>query len=48
MAAIGSYIQLRGIEGGTEWDVKPDNIRPLTAREELAARLSVHTSAAGR
>jgi hypothetical protein len=45
MAAIGSYIQLRGIQGGKEWDVKPDNIRPLTAREELSARLSVQSAA---
>jgi hypothetical protein len=40
MAAIGGYIQLRGVEGGTEWDVKARNIRPLTAREELRARMS--------
>jgi hypothetical protein len=36
MAAIGGYVQLRGIEGGTEWDVQPEKIRPLTAREELS------------
>jgi hypothetical protein len=46
MAAIGGYVQLRGIEGGTEWDVKPDGIRPLTAREELSARTSVRDTAA--
>ncbi|TKA00730.1 hypothetical protein [Actinacidiphila oryziradicis] len=45
MAAIGGYVQLRGIEGGTEWDVKPEKVRPLTAREELSARTSVQNTA---
>jgi hypothetical protein len=46
MAAIGTYVQLRGMEGGVEWDVKPTDIRPLTAREELRARTSVRNAAA--
>jgi hypothetical protein len=45
MAAIGPYVQLRGMEGGVEWDVKPADIRPLTAREELSARTSVRSAA---
>ncbi|TKA01999.1 hypothetical protein FCI23_39650 [Actinacidiphila oryziradicis] len=45
MAAVGTYIQLREIKGGTEWDAKPKDIRPLTAREELKARLSVRDTA---
>lgn len=45
MAAIGGYVQLRGIDGGTEWDVKPEKIRPLTAREELSARTSARDTA---
>jgi len=41
MAAVGGYVQLRGVEGGIEWDVEPDRIRPLTAREEHTALMSV-------
>jgi hypothetical protein len=41
MAAVGGYVQLRGVEGGIEWDVTPDRIRPLTAREEHTALMSV-------
>jgi hypothetical protein len=45
MAAVGTYIQLRGLQGGTEWEVKPKDIRALTAREELSARMSVRDTA---
>ncbi|TJZ94439.1 hypothetical protein FCI23_53735 [Actinacidiphila oryziradicis] len=45
MAAIGPYVQLRGMEGGVEWDAKPADIRPLTAREELSARTWVRNAA---
>jgi hypothetical protein len=41
MAAVGTYIQLRPIRGGAEWDAEPRHIRPLTAREELSARNTV-------
>ncbi|TKA11756.1 hypothetical protein [Actinacidiphila oryziradicis] len=45
MAAIGTYVQLRPVKGGTEWDAKPKDIRALTAREELSARMSVRNTA---
>jgi hypothetical protein len=45
MAAVGTYVQLRPLSGGVEVDVKPAHIRPLTAREELSARLAVRNAA---
>lgn len=44
MAAIGTYVQLRPVKGGTEWDAAPKDIRPLTAREELSARLALRNT----
>lgn len=37
----GRYM-LRPLEGGREWDAV--NVRPVTAREELSARLAVKNS----
>jgi hypothetical protein len=48
MAAVGTYVQLRPLDGGVERDVKPEDIRPLTAREELSARLAVRNAATRR
>ncbi|MCW2899274.1 MAG: hypothetical protein JWO67_1539 [Streptosporangiaceae bacterium] len=45
MAAVGTYVQLRPVKGGTEWDAKPGDIRPLTAREELSARTLARSTA---
>ncbi|TKA12027.1 hypothetical protein FCI23_08295 [Actinacidiphila oryziradicis] len=45
MAAVGTYVQLRPVKGGTEWDAKPKDIRPLTAREELSSRMSLRDTA---
>ncbi|SFJ82979.1 hypothetical protein [Streptomyces pini] len=33
-------VWLRPLGGGREWDAKPDDIRPLTAHEQLRARLA--------
>jgi hypothetical protein len=33
-------IWLRPLGGGREWDARPDDVRPLTAREQLSARLA--------
>lgn len=48
MAAVGTYVQLRPLDGGVERDVKPEDIRPLTAREELSARLAMRNAATRR
>jgi hypothetical protein len=44
MAAIGTYVQLRPVKGGTERDAAPKDIRALTAREELSARPAVRNA----
>ncbi|MEU6085132.1 hypothetical protein [Streptomyces sp. NPDC047108] len=41
MGGLGGHVQLRPVGGGVEWDVRPDRIGPLTAREELSARLAI-------
>jgi hypothetical protein len=41
MGEIGGRVQIRPIRGGREWDVMPDNVVALSAREELRARLAV-------
>lgn len=46
MAAVGTYVQIRPVPGGVERDVKPEEIRPLTAREELRARQAAKDAAA--
>ena len=45
MAAVGGYVQVRPLHGGVELDVKPGDLRPLTAREELSARLAARNAA---
>ncbi len=41
MGAVGGRVQIRPIGGGREWDAVPDKVRPLSAREELSARLAI-------
>ncbi|MEU5888378.1 hypothetical protein ABZ835_16285 [Streptomyces sp. NPDC047461] len=41
MGEVGGRVQIRPINGGTEWDAMPDNVVALTAREELSARLAM-------
>ncbi|GHD84914.1 hypothetical protein [Streptomyces naganishii] len=41
MGEVGARVQIRPIGGGVEWDVMPDNLVALTAREELSARLAI-------
>ncbi|NUR03915.1 MAG: hypothetical protein HOY79_47620 [Streptomyces sp.] len=41
MGEVGARVQIRPIGGGVEWDVRPDNVVALTAREELSARLAI-------
>ncbi|MFF4308348.1 hypothetical protein [Streptomyces sp. NPDC001601] len=35
MAAVGTYVQLRPVHGGIEWDAKPENLRPVSVAEAL-------------
>ncbi|MEV6317346.1 hypothetical protein [Streptomyces sp. NPDC051776] len=39
------YVQLQPIAGGKPWDAKPDDVRRLTAREELSVRLAWRNAA---
>lgn len=41
MGRVGTYIQLRPLGGGREWDAAPESLRPPTPRELLSARLAV-------
>jgi len=41
MGEIGGRVQMRPLRGGIEWDVMPDQVVALSAREELSARLAV-------
>nr|WP_171111533.1 MULTISPECIES: hypothetical protein [Streptomyces] len=36
MGFEGPYVQLRPIGGGREWDAKPENLKPVPAREALS------------
>ncbi|MFH8405605.1 hypothetical protein ACH4FX_12630 [Streptomyces sp. NPDC018019] len=40
MDKVGTYIQLRPLGGGREWDADPERLRPPTPRELLSARLA--------
>lgn len=40
MGDVGGRVLLRPIQGGKEWEALPGNVKPLTAREELRARLA--------
>lgn len=35
MATVGTYVQLRPVHGGIEWDAKPENLRPVSVAEAL-------------
>jgi hypothetical protein len=39
------YVHLRSIAGGEQWDAKPSDVRKLTSREELSARLAWRNAA---
>ncbi|NLU70818.1 hypothetical protein HCC30_26685 [Streptomyces sp. HNM0574] len=41
MGSEGPYLQLRPLNGGREWDARPEKIERLTAREEISALLAV-------
>ncbi|MGW6138940.1 hypothetical protein [Streptomyces sp. NPDC055140] len=41
MGELGGRVQMRPLRGGVEWDATPDRVVPLSAREELSARLTV-------
>ncbi|HEY8984510.1 MAG TPA: hypothetical protein VIU15_33670 [Streptomyces sp.] len=41
MDEVGGRVQIRPLTGGTEWDVLPENVVALSAREELSARLTI-------
>jgi hypothetical protein len=37
---VGPYVQLRPVEGGCEWDARPEDVRPVSAAESLSRRVS--------
>ncbi|MFD5130603.1 hypothetical protein [Streptomyces olindensis] len=41
MGELGGRVQIRPVGGGQEWDAMPDKVVPLSAREELSARLAI-------
>lgn len=40
MGHEGPYVQLRPPQGGIEWDVRPEDVRPADAHECLRARVA--------
>lgn len=40
MGHVGPYVQLRPPQGGREWDVPPEQLRPPTQAEELSAKVA--------
>lgn len=44
MGKLGGRAQLRPLAGGREWDARPDNVIPPSAREELSARNAVRSA----
>jgi len=41
MGFVGPYVQVRPLGGGTEWDARPELLRPVSAAEVLRANVSV-------
>jgi hypothetical protein len=41
MGFVGTYVQLRPVEGGREWDADPSALRPVTVDEALSAEVAV-------
>ncbi|MBZ4321099.1 hypothetical protein [Streptomyces huiliensis] len=39
MAGDQDLIQLRPVDGGLEWDAKPNTVRPATLEEVLSAKV---------
>ncbi|MEV6401195.1 hypothetical protein AB0M39_41550 [Streptomyces sp. NPDC051907] len=35
------YVQMRELTSGEEWDAAPKNVRKLSSREELSARVAI-------
>ncbi|MGY5131737.1 hypothetical protein ACWGJW_04900 [Streptomyces nigrescens] len=44
MGKLGGRVQMRPLAGGREWDAKPDDVIPPSAREELSARNTVRSA----
>ncbi|WP_434091122.1 hypothetical protein [Streptomyces flaveus] len=40
MGFVGSYVQLRPVGGGREWDARPDNLRAALLTQALSAGLA--------
>ena len=40
MGHVGPYVQLRPPQGGTEWDARPEDVRPAGDHERLRARVA--------
>ncbi|MEU2930578.1 hypothetical protein ABZ636_36955 [Streptomyces sp. NPDC007251] len=41
MGFVGTYVQLRPLGGGREWDAAPHALRPVTVDEALSASVAV-------
>lgn len=41
MGFEGGYVQLRPLEGGVEWDARPENLEPASPAEVLSAGVAV-------
>ncbi|MGW0826919.1 hypothetical protein [Streptomyces sp. NPDC002845] len=37
MGFVGPYVQLRPVDGGREWDARPEKLRPATRDQALSA-----------
>jgi hypothetical protein len=41
MGFEGSYVQVRPVGGGREWDARPENLRPVTDADALSSAVAV-------
>ncbi|MFI9721398.1 hypothetical protein ACIHFE_17395 [Streptomyces sp. NPDC052396] len=47
MDHLESRVQLRPVQGGLEWDARPEDVRPASSAEVLSAKVKA-VNAAGR
>jgi len=41
MGFEGSYVQVRPVGGGREWDARPENLQPVTDADALSSAVAV-------
>ena len=41
MGFEGTYVQLRPVGGGLEWDAHPENLQPVTGAEALSSAVAL-------